>query len=75
MQKAKKQTIAGMFLWEVEIEFNGWPGRERRTLTIATRRNTLLEAQRKTAGHLKAFKYDFPKAKIRGITYRGFIDA
>lgn len=71
----KKLTVAGMFLWSVDIEFDGWPGRTQRTLTIATRRNTLTEAQKKALSYLSAFRYDFPKVKITGIQCRGSIDA
>lgn len=74
----KKLTVAGMFLWKVEIEYNGGGflrSKDRRTLTIATRHRTLREAQKKSAAHLKAFRYDFPQAKIIGIEYHGWIDA
>lgn len=71
----KKLTIAGMFLWEVEIEYEGWTRIEDRSLTVATRGKTLLQAQRKAESHLKAFRYDYPKAKIVGIRYRGHVDA
>lgn len=71
----KKPTIAGMFLWEVEIEYDGWVRIEDKTITVATRGKTLLQAQRKTESYLKAFRYDYPKAKITGIRYRGMIHA
>lgn len=71
----KKPTIAGMFLWDVEIEYDGHTSKADRTLIIATRRNSITEAQRKATGHLRGFRYDYPKGKITGITYRGFIDA
>ena len=71
----KKQTIAGMFLWEVEIEYDGFTSTAHRTLIIATRRKALHEAQKKAAAHLKAFRYDYPKSKIVGVQQRGFIDA
>lgn len=75
----KKLTIAGMFLWKVEIEYNGngfLPRRkDRRTLTIATRHRTINEAQKKAAVHLRAFRYDYPQAKVIGVEYHGWIDA
>lgn len=71
----KKPTIAGMFLWEVDIEYDGWTSTAHRTLIIATRHKTLNEAQRKAQAHLKAFRWDYPKSKITGIKRRGFIDA
>jgi hypothetical protein len=71
----KKPTIAGMFLWDVEIKYDGWTSMIGKTLIIATRQNSLTEAQKKATGHLKAFRYDYPKSKIVGITHRGFIDA
>lgn len=71
----KKPTIAGMFLWEVDIEYDGFTSTAHRTLIIATRRNTLTEAQKKAASHLRAFRYDYPKHKIVGVRQRGFIDA
>lgn len=71
----KKKTVAGMFLWEVEIEYDGWTNTAHRTLIIATRRKTFTEAQKKAASHLRAFRYDYPKSKITGIRQRGFIDA
>lgn len=70
----KKLTVAGMFLWEVEIEFDDYTRKGQRTLTVATRRSTISEVQRKVAAHLKQYRYDFPKAKIIGITQRGAID-
>lgn len=76
--KSKKLTIAGMCLWDVDIEYDGFAsftGPTMRTLVIATRRKAMLEAQKKTTAHLKAFRYDYPKAKVVGMRYRGFIDA
>ena len=74
-KQTKKLTIAGMFLWDVEIKFDGFTSKAQRTLIIATRHKTLTEAHKKAALHLRAFRYDYPKAKIEGLTYRGFIDA
>lgn len=71
----KRLVIAGMFLWEVEIEYDGWTSTAHRTLIIATRRKVLNEAQKKAQAHLKAFRWDYPKSKITGIRQRGFIDA
>jgi hypothetical protein len=71
----QNKPIAGMFLWEVEIEYWGFTSMTRRTLTIATRRKVLTDAQKKAGMHLKAFRYDYPKSKIIGLTYSGFIDA
>lgn len=76
--KTKKPTIAGMFLWDVEIEYQGdgyLNRKDRRTLKIATRHKTITEAQKKTKAHLRAFRYDYPQAKIVGIAYDGFVDA
>lgn len=76
--KPKKLTIAGMFLWDVEIEYksDGYLNRkDRRTLKIATRHKTIREAQKKANGHLRALRYDYPQAKIVGVVYDGFIDA
>jgi hypothetical protein len=64
-----------MFLWEVDIDYDGFTSTAHRTLIIATRHNALTEAQKKAAAHLKVFRYDYPKSKIVGIRQRGFIDA
>lgn len=71
----KKLTVAGMFLWEVQIEYDGWTSTARKTLLIATRRKAFTEAQKKAASHLKAFRYDYPKAKVIGIQHSGIIHA
>lgn len=74
----KKQTIAGMFLWNVQIEYNGGSylsSKDRKTLKIATRHKTITEAQKKTVAHLKTFRWDYPQAKVLGIEYDGFVDA
>lgn len=66
MNKTKKLTIAGMFLWDVEIEYvgDGYLSRkDRRTLKIATRHKTITEAQKKTKAHLRAFRYDYPASE------------
>lgn len=76
--KHKKLLIAGMFLWNVQIEYTGdtyLNRKENRTLKIATRHKTIAEAQKKAAAHLKAFRYDYPKGKIIGVEYDGWIDA
>lgn len=75
----KKLTIAGMFLWNIQIEYVSDVGflnrKENRTLKIATRHKTIAEAQKKAASHLRAFRYDYPKGKIIGVEFDGFIDA
>lgn len=71
----KKLGIAGMFTWNVAIEYDGWTNTARKTIMIATRRKALVEAHKKAASHLKAFRYDYPKAKIVGIEYNGMIHA
>lgn len=76
--KSRKPTIAGMFLWDVEIEYksDGYLNRkDRRTLKIATRHRTITEAQKRTKVHLRTLRYDYPQAKIVGVVYDGFIDA
>jgi len=70
---AKQMKIAGMFLWNVAIEYDGWTRTEDKTLIIATRRRLLTDAQKKAQKHLKAFRYDYPKWKIVGIDYHGII--
>lgn len=71
----QNKSIAGMFLWKVAIEYDGWTRIEGKTLTIATRRKLLTDAQKKAVAHLKAFRYDYPKAKIVGIDYHGIVHA
>lgn len=74
----KKPIIAGMFLWNVQIEYTGdgyLNRKDQRTLKIATRHKTIAEAQKKTASHLRSLRYDYPKARVIGIDYDGFIDA
>lgn len=73
--KTKKLTIAGMFVWNVSTEYDGWTRTENKTIMVATRRRALTEAQRKAASHLRAFRYDYPKARIVGIEYNGLIHA
>lgn len=73
--KTKKLTIAGMFVWNVSIEYDGWTRTENKTIMVATRRRTLIDAQKKAASHLRAFRYDYPKARIVGIEYDGLIHA
>lgn len=75
MTTKAKQHIAGMFLWSVSIEYDGWTRTEQKSLIIATRRRNLVDAQKKTLAHLKVFRYDYPKAKITGIDYHGIIHA
>jgi hypothetical protein len=70
---SKQMKIAGMFLWNISIEYDGWTRIESKTLTITTRRKMLVDAQKKAAKHLKAFRYDYPKAPVVGIEYHGII--
>lgn len=71
-----KQTIAGMRLWEVDIEYDtSFSQKVDRTLTISTRGKSMTQALKKAASHLKAFRFDYPKARITGIRERGWIDA
>jgi len=69
----KQPKVGGMCLWNVEIEYDGWTRIESKTLTIATRRKLLTDAQKKAQKHLRAFRYDYPKAKIVGIGYYGIV--
>ena len=71
----QNKSIAGMFLWNVAIEYDGWTRIEDKNLIIATRRKLLTDAQKKAQAHLRSSRYDYPKAKIVGIEYHGIIHA
>ena len=72
----KKLTVAGMYLWNVQIEWNGYLNRkERQTLIVATRRNVMAEAQKKATTFLKTNRDIYPKARIAAIQDAGTVDA
>lgn len=73
---SKKLAVAGMYLWDVQIEFNNYlNSKGHRTLIVATRRHRLSDAQKKATSYLKAHRSEYPKAQVTGIQNGGCIDA
>lgn len=76
VMKRKKPTVAGMYLWEVEVEYDRWPGgKTSSTVRVLTRTVSVTLAIQKAQAYVRHNRYDFPGWKIIGAARQGQIQA
>jgi hypothetical protein len=74
MKKRRTLRIAGLWLWKVEVSYQGrGPGRDLANLWITTPRKSLTRASEKAEAFLR--RSDYGDAEIIGIRNSGTLDA
>lgn len=70
-----KNKIAGLYLWEVKVNYDYLTARSCEYLWITTSVNSLAAAEGKASKFLLRKPSNYPHAEIKAITSHGTIDA